>query len=164
MEYCIDGYNFLFRVTKDYKTLLTKKNQILARLETWAEVFHLSITLIFDGKHKAPADAIRGHLRKIEIIYTHENQSADDYIVQHIQHHTKPPRVTVVSSDREVLGKSKQFGASTQTIEQFLSFLLKKEKKRKTRSTPAFRDTDFQIKRLCKIFEEKLGLKNQEEF
>lgn len=158
MEHWIDGYNFLFRITKDYKTLQRQKNHILTSLETWVDTFHLHLTLIFDGKHKAPAEAIRGHLRTIEIIYTHEHQSADDYIIEHIEHHPKPSQVIVVSSDREVLGKSKQLGAKTQTIEEFLSFLLNKEKKRKkeTRPAPSFHDTEFQIKRLRKIFEERL--------
>ncbi len=154
----IDGYNFLFRITKDYKTLRTQKNQILAHLEAWADALHLHITLVFDGKHQAPAEAIRGHLRKIEIIYTHENQSADDYIIQHIETLSHPSQTTVVSSDREILFKTKQVGAQGQTIEEFLSFLLNKQKKRKKdrKALPSFQDTDFQIKRLSKIFEERL--------
>ncbi len=158
MQYWIDGYNFLFRITKDYKTLQRQKNQILISLEAWSKAFHLHLTFIFDGKHKAPAEAIRGHLRNIEIIYTHEGQSADSYIIEHVEHHSKPSQIIVVSSDREVLGKSKQLGAKTQTIEEFLSFLLKKDKNRKrdARPAPSFKDTDFQIERLRKIFEDKL--------
>ncbi len=158
MQYWIDGYNFLFRITKDYKTLQRQKNQILAQLEAFASTFRLHLTFIFDGKHKAPAEALRGHLRAIEIIYTPESQSADDYIIQQIEHHPRPSHITIVSSDREVSGKSKQFGAKTQTIEEFLSFLLTKERKRKkeSRPPPSFKDTDFHIERLRKIFEEKL--------
>ena len=158
MHYWIDGYNFLFRITKDYKTLQRQKNQILTHLEAFAATFHLHLTFIFDGKHKAPAEALRGHLRAVEIIYTPESQSADDFILEHIQYHSKPSQVTVVSSDREVSGKSKQFGAKTQTIQEFLSFLLTKEKKRKkeTKPLPSFKDTDFHIERLRKIFEERM--------
>lgn len=157
MIYLIDGYNFLFRITKDYKTLRTQKNQILAYLEAQASTLHLHITLVFDGKHQAPKDAIRGHLRQIEIIYTPENQSADDYIIEHIDTLSCPSRTTVVSSDREVLGKTKQLGAKGQTIEEFLSFLNgKQKKKKKTKSYSSFQDSDFHIKRLCKIFEERL--------
>ncbi|HEX4839190.1 MAG TPA: hypothetical protein VFU89_01970, partial [Rhabdochlamydiaceae bacterium] len=68
-----------------------------------------------------------------------------------------PSQETVVSSDYELLGKAKQRGAKTQTVEEFISKLVKKKQKKKVVSEKEFQESSSEIKRLLKIFEDKLS-------
>lgn len=156
MHYILDGYNFLFRLSKTYKVLIEQKKQILSSISKWVSLHKIRMTFVFDSKQKDRFEAIRSHLKQLEIIYTPTHQSADDYIIQLIEKASHPAQKTVVSSDREVTGKAKQLGAKTQTIEQFLSWIVKKKGKKRTKnSLPSFQETPFQKERLLKIFEEK---------
>lgn len=156
MHYYIDGYNLLFRVTKNYEALKANQRQILSALNTWITQLNLNITIVFDGRQKDPPEAIRGHLDQLEVIYTPEHQTADDYILHELDLSSNLNEETVVSSDRELTGKARQKGARVQTIEEFLSRLAKKQKKKKEVVKKTFRDTEANIERLSEIFEERL--------
>lgn len=133
----------------EQKTLMLTLNQWICQLQ-------LDVTLVFDGRQKDPAEAIRGHLDQLEVIYTPHHQTADEYILKEIEDSLSPNEETVVSSDRELTGKAKQIGAHTQSIEGFLSFLTKKRKKITVKRARPLCDSPAHIARLRKAFEEKL--------
>jgi len=156
LHYYIDGYNFLFRITKSYEAMRARQKELLAALNDWTVQFKLNVTIVFDGRQKDPPEAVRGHLANLEVIYTPEHQTADDYILQEIEFSSTPSEETVVSSDRELTGKAKQRGARVQSIEDFFSFLGGKQRKKKSPSSKTtFQDTPANIERLLKIFEQK---------
>lgn len=156
MHYYIDGYNFLFRVSKKKLPLEKKRDLILITLNEELEKLRLNTTIVFDSSDGLRDHASRGHLDALEIVYTTKNESADEYIFKAIENAAHPQNETVVTSDRELAGKCKQLRAKILSIEQFLSFI-KKKKDQKRRSSPikAFRDSDKEIERLLKIFENK---------
>jgi uncharacterized protein len=152
MHYWIDGYNFLFRVTKNYREMKQNEKRLLAALNRSIVLLKYQATVVFDGREKDPPEALRRNLNSLSLIYTPHHQTADDYILSAIAESADPAQEVVVSSDLELLRKAKQRGAKVQTVEQFLSKLV--HKKRKTKASPEkeFQETSAELNRLLKIF------------
>lgn len=158
VHYWIDGYNLLFRLTKNYQELRQNERNILTSLNEAILQLNYSVTVILDGREKDPPEAVRRNLDSLALIYTPFHQTADDYILEMVDAASHPEKQTVVSSDLELLHKARQKGARGLTVEQFLSKLVHKKKKKKG-EPPAkeFRDTQADLDRLLKIFERRLG-------
>ncbi|MBP7074941.1 MAG: NYN domain-containing protein [Rhabdochlamydiaceae bacterium] len=155
MHYWIDGYNFFFRLTKNYKSMKEQEKSLLEKLYQTMTQLDSPMTVVFDGREKDPPEALRRNLKSMNIVYTPVNQTADDYILEMLEHTKNPAQEMVISSDRDLLRRSKQKGARTQTIEEFIHKVAHKkttavqEKKRTKESSQEFA-------RLLKLFEEKL--------
>lgn len=156
MHYWIDGYNLLFHLTKDYQTMRQNERKILLALNQAISQFKYSATIVLDGREKDPPEAVRRNLDSLALIYTPHNQTADDYILEAIRASSHPEKETVISSDLELLRRAKQRGAHGQTIEQFLSKLLRKKKKASPPPDKEFRETSTDFDRLLKEFEGRL--------
>lgn len=161
MRYLIDGYNLLFRTSKPGKALEKKRDQLIEELNQIVSDFHLKATIIFDGSHPGTSHAMRHHFDAIEIIYTFEKLSADEYIIEEVESSKHPHQFIVITSDRGLATTCKNLGAKTQSIEEFLTSLKKKKSKVKQKtkelhSEIAFQDSNKEITRLLKIFEKKL--------
>jgi predicted RNA-binding protein with PIN domain len=154
--YWIDGYNLLFRITKNYRSMKENERKLLLALNQAITRAKYSVTIIFDGREKDPPEALRRNLDSLTMIYTPHHQTADDYILEMIGESGNPAKEIVVSSDMELLRKAKQRGAQVQTVEEFLSVLVKKRKK-KVESEKRVQETSFEMERLLKIFEKRLG-------
>jgi predicted RNA-binding protein with PIN domain len=159
MHYLIDAYNLLFRTLKKCKSLEKSRRFLIEELNTAISQLHLHVTLVFDGAEKPPSLATRGHFDAIEIVYTPRGQTADEYIAQEVSLSRSPAQYTVVTNDRPLALRCRQYRAKTQTIDEFLLFLFKKKIKKKRRTSSreeAFRDSDPQIARLLMIFEKRM--------
>lgn len=133
------------------KKLLTALNRSIILLKYQA-------TVVFDGREKDPPEALRRNLDSLAMIYTPHHQTADDYILQAIAESSNPSQEVVISSDLELLRKAKQRGAGGQTVEEFLSRLSRKKQKKKALAAKekVIQETSTEMKRLLKIFEERL--------
>jgi uncharacterized protein len=155
MHYWIDGYNFFFRLTKSYQSMKEQEKSLLQKLYQTMMQLNSPMTVVFDGREKDPPEALRRNLRSMNIVYTPARQTADDYILEMLDHCKNPDQEMVISSDSELLRRSKQKGARTQTIAEFLKTLTKKstgaaEEKKRAKET----SSDF--KRLLEIFEKRV--------
>jgi len=156
MRYLVDAYNFLFRLSTDWHFDLRRQRETLIRaFNEKVEELKLDITLVFDGADMPRGDYTRGHWKNVEVVYTHEGLSADDYILHRLDEARKPKLYTVVSSDNVLNRMAKQRGASTMGVKDFL-VLLKKKKRSHLRTNRSVSDTKVNIERLLKIFEKKL--------
>lgn len=156
MQYLIDGYNFVFRLGLKRKfSLQTAREEFIKTFSTHVEKLRLQVVLVFDGKDLPKGSYTRGNWRDIDIIYTHHGLSADEYILEYIEHNPRPRSITVVSSDRQLANKAHLFGCQVMSVEDFMSYLLKKTKP-KEKDKPAFREAGFHFERLLRVFEEKL--------
>jgi predicted RNA-binding protein with PIN domain len=156
VHYWIDGYNLLFRLTKDYKTMRAQERSILLALNQAISHFKYSVTIVLDGREKDPPEAIRRNLDSLALIYTPHYQTADDYILEAIAASSHPEKEMVISSDLELLSRAKQRGAHGQTIEQFLAKLTRKKKKTSPAPDKEFHETSADFDRLLKEFERRL--------
>ena len=131
------------------RKILLALNEAITRLS-------YSVTVVLDGREKDPPEALRRNLDSLALIYTPHNQTADDYILEAISNSSHPEKETVISSDLELLRKARQRGAHGQTIEKFLSQLIRKKKKKSDNPDREPRETSANIDRYLKIFEDKL--------
>jgi predicted RNA-binding protein with PIN domain len=156
VRYLVDGYNFLFRLSADWRFDLRRQREVLIRaFNEKIEEANLDLTLVFDGADMPRGEFTRGHWKSVEVVYTHEDLSADDYILHRLDEAKHPKLYTVVTSDRSLKLGAKNRGASVISVKDFLTFL-KKKKRRRLRTKRAVSDTRGQIDRLRKIFEKKL--------
>ena len=154
MHYWIDGYNLLFRITKNYREMKENERKLLLTLNNL--LLKYQVTIVFDGREKDPPEALRKNLNALALIYTPYHQTADDYILDAISDASDPSNETVISSDQELLRKARQRGAHTITVEKFLSKLIQRKKKKSPAPPKEIQETDYHLQRLLKIFEDRL--------
>lgn len=156
MHYWIDGYNLLFRLTKNYREMKQNERKLLAALNQSIILLKYKATVVFDGREKDPPEALRRNFDALALIYTPHHQTADDYILKALEDSSDPAKEVVVSSDYELLRKAKQKGAQVLTIEEFVSRLVKKRQKKKSTTEKKFQENSADFQRLLKIFEDRL--------
>ncbi len=122
MHYYIDGYNLLFRVVDAVENLQTEREAVLAELGKRAQAIDLSATIVFDAHHQ-PGPVSRGHYKNLEIVYTSEKESADEYIHRAVLRIKNARFITVVTSDKKLAWLCRVHGANTQSISAFLKWL-----------------------------------------
>ena len=138
MHYYIDGYNLLFRQLYSAKTLQEQRNALIQDLVTKISLLELNATLVFDSSYQS-GDSTRSHKQLLEIIYTAEKESADDYILNCLKAKSDRRQETVITSDQRLAWRARRLNAKTEPIEEFIGWLnqrcknkLKAEKKGKT--------------------------------
>jgi predicted RNA-binding protein with PIN domain len=155
MHYWIDGYNFFFRLTKNYKSMKEQERSLLEKLYQTMTQLNSPMTVVFDGREKDPPEALRRNLKSMNIVYTPAHQTADDYILEMLQHAKNPSEEMVISSDGDLLRRSKQKGARVQTIEEFIHKVTHK-KTTAVQEKKQTKESSQEFKRLLKLFEERL--------
>jgi uncharacterized protein len=156
--YLIDGYNLLFRVSKEKRSLQKKREAIIAFLSEKVSLFKFTLLLVFDSVNTDEIEARRGHKGPLEIVYTAKKQTADDYILEEVGHRKNPRQLTVITSDRDLAGQCRLLGANTMSVEEFLDWIDAKQTahtKRK-RAEKVLKETDYHLQRLLDIFEKRL--------
>lgn len=155
--YLIDGYNFLFRLRSGGSTLEKKRETLLRLLNEELSPLRLHLCVIFDG-----ADPIRNYARTLqfetlEIVYTSSHQSADDYVIDKLEHCRHTGHFIVVTSDQGLAKTCKRLGARTLSIEDFVEFLRRRlQKVAHKESKPALHPSNKELDRLLEIFEARL--------
>lgn len=80
----VDGYNmiaFWQETNQAFKTnqLDEARNILLGKLNNYANFEHIEITCVFDAQY-VPGNRQRYDQYKVEVVFTEENETADDYI------------------------------------------------------------------------------------
>lgn len=157
MHYIVDGYNFFFRLKSDIFPLEDARNSFIDELSSELKEINTRASLVFDsGKETILDIASKMHLGEIEVLFTPKGMSADDYIIELVEIERHPATVTVVSSDKGVLARSISLGAHTMSVEKFVSFIHRKQRKNRVRNEKRAADSDFHIRRLEEAFNRRL--------
>ena len=132
MHYYIDGYNLLFRSAwKITGTNLEKlRTQLIQELDTEVSLLPITVTIVFDAPLQNE-DLRRSHFRSLEIIFTSQGQTADDFLISLFRELDAPKNATLVSSDRDLQKRAKLFSVKSQSIEDFLTWLRKRSYKKR---------------------------------
>lgn len=137
MHYLIDGYNLFFRTTRgeEGKNFQTEREKVILYLSEQLEIAKLQATLVFDAAWKeGPSQTkIKGSL---EILYTESGESADDWIVSQVKRSALPIEITVVTSDRNLAWRSRNKGAQTIHVEEFMKYVRRLVIKKSRASPP----------------------------
>lgn len=158
MYYLVDGYNLIFSLIESKESLQTVRNKVILALQKEFAKRKISGMLVFDGAHKRGEESGLSYPSPLIVAYAPKGQSADEYIVEKIEASSQPKLITVVTNDRGLAMHAKSHGASVQSNDTFIKWLRKKKGKKKVIEP---RETQQNIDRLLKIFEERL--KNEED-
>ena len=153
MYYLIDGYNVIFSLIQSKESLQTLRHKVIRTLQKQFAKRGISGTLVFDGAHRRDEESGLSYSSPLIIAYAPKGQSADDYIIELIETSKNPKQITVVTNDRGLSMHAKSHGAKVEGNEAFIHWLGGRRRK-KSEKEP--RDTQHNIDRLLKIFEEKL--------
>ena len=108
----IDGYNLIRQSDTlrryERQSLEAGRQALIARLIEYQKKRAHNITVVFDGWKDGSADEGRDRAGKINIIYSHHGEKADD-VIKRIAAHTEE-EIIVVSSDREIVSYITQCG------------------------------------------------------
>lgn len=137
MHYIIDGYNLLFYIfgssSSDFKS---QRESLIQALNAKIEFLGLDVSLVFDS-HFSPGEGSRSHYKHLEIWFTPEKMTADDFIIQYLKHSRSPSKEVIVTNDRELSIRAKHLSAGIQSIDSFLNWLNKRHSnKKRTKSKP----------------------------
>lgn len=124
MHYTIDGYNLLFYL---FGPLLqpdfsVKRDQLIQELNSKISLLALDVTVVFDS-HLCSGEGSRSHFHHLEILFTPEGITADDFIIQTLGLVKDATKEIVVTNDRTLALRARHQLASTQGVEHFLNWL-----------------------------------------
>lgn len=125
MHYFIDGYNLMFRRLRAGTDLQTQRASIIKELDECASILQLDITIVFDAHYQCGLGS-RSHFHCLEICFTEERETADEYILKELKRMVKPQHETVITSDKKFASYARRLSAKTETVEKFMIWLTKR--------------------------------------
>jgi len=155
MFYYIDGYNLIFSLVDSSRPLAQQREKIIRFLQKEFGSLGWKGIIVFDGSHKRGEESGLGYASPLEIAYTPKGQTADEYILEKLEWGKKIALMTVVSNDRGLTRQARSLGAKTESNEAFAGRLKRRKAKKKEKVIEP-RETQKNIDRLLKIFEDKL--------
>jgi predicted RNA-binding protein with PIN domain len=159
MYYLIDGYNLIFSLVSSKENLKTLRLKVVQSLQKRFAASKISGIIVFDGVHRKDEESGISYSSPLIIAYAPKGQSADEYIIEQIEFSKNPKQITVITNDKGLTLHAKYAGAKVEKNAEFIQWL-QKSKRKTTKFEP--KETQQNIDRLLKIFEEKL--KNLEDF
>lgn len=163
MTYYIDGYNLIFSLIDRQETMESIRKKTIQFLQKKFELLNLQGTVVFDGAHRRDEESGLSYSSPLTIAYTPKGQSADEYIVEQIAASRRPKSAIVVTNDRGLIRHVRALGAQIQGNQEFIQTLFGRIKKRKKKKSEPV-ETQQNIDRLLKIFEERLAKGDSEDF
>jgi uncharacterized protein len=106
----IDAYNFIMRTAFAGADMETSRDMLLDRLVEYRKQKAVRVTAVFDAARGIHLARSRTNYKGIEVIYSGQNESADDVILEMIR--SRPAGLVVVSSDRALIDEAKRRGVS----------------------------------------------------
>lgn len=129
MHYFIDGYNLLFHLKSAHDDLERQRNWLIDYLSHLLTAVELDVTVVFDSTYQF-GDSSRSHLGDMEIIFTAEKETADEFIIDQFRGRPGSKSETVVTSDKKLAWHVRSLGAKTEGVYEFLNRLEKSYKNR----------------------------------
>lgn len=161
MRYLIDGYNLFFKLQEELLPLEEKREAFIRLLDEVVGELKLQTLIIFDSHyHNSKHFASKRKLINIEVSFSPKNLSADEYLLELLEWDSK--NTTLVSSDRELSKKGFFLGAKILSIEGFVNFILKKQKKNSPKGKPTMQESKANFDRLHEAFKKKLDESDEE--
>lgn len=125
MRYVVDGYNLLFALKIPGGNLHTQRHALVALIAAYNTLVKWDITLVFDSQFQKGEGTKNKH-SSIDVIYTDEGQTADDFLLTWIEGKESPKEVTLVTSDKRLGCRARALLAKTEDVLPFFSSLKKK--------------------------------------
>lgn len=117
MIYYLDGYNYLFTRGKKEDPLHTSREEVLDEFSERTK--DLNFIVVFDAHHN-PHEISRTYYKNLEVVYTSQEQTADEYILERVSLAKVPYNITVISNDKKLLNAATELKARIFSFEKFL--------------------------------------------
>jgi predicted RNA-binding protein with PIN domain len=108
----IDGYNYMMRIlgsqAQNTSLMDIPRRALLERLSRYKRQKGARITVVFDAYNSLSPGRQRENYLGIDVVYSKENETADDVIIGWIREGR--PNMVVVTSDRAILDEAKSRG------------------------------------------------------
>lgn len=121
MHYFIDGYNLLFRLLHG-EHLQSEREALIYDLNRKISLVKIDLSIVFDSAFQI-GGRTKTHYNEIEILFTAEGETADEYIVDEIKNSPNPQQETVVTSDKKLAWRVRNRSAHTESVEDFMLWL-----------------------------------------
>jgi predicted RNA-binding protein with PIN domain len=119
MHYYIDGYNLMFRLLRSRGDLQSQRDHVIRDLNDKISAAGMDASLVFDATFTQD-NRTRSHFGNLEILFTDEGETADEYIIDELRHSPTPRRETVVTSDKALARHARDLSAKTESVEDFM--------------------------------------------
>lgn len=119
IHYYVDGYNLLFRYMRGKEDLRALREEMIKELDEKAALFPIQVSVVFDAACR-PGFGSREHYRCLEILFTSEGESADDFILREIERASHPHLKVVVTSDKRLALLARHLSAKTESVPHFI--------------------------------------------
>lgn len=144
----VDGYNVIgFHMKRKWTAhnLEQARDQLIQDLSEYQAITGKRVVLVFDA-HSTPGGQVTEIREKIEVIYTQQEETADEFIERFVRHYKGPDRIIYVATSdyleqRMVFGQGAYCISSRELLQdisfakQKLSQKLKKEEQESPRNT-----------------------------
>lgn len=170
MEYWIDGYNLLFKLSLHLKTLQENREKLITELKLHLIKSRLSAKIVFDSseKHGSSLPSLTAKA-PLEVIFSPAKMSADDYIIEMLSHTKSAKNIVIVTNDSHLAFRIKEYKASVVSIDDFFKRVFAKEQKHHLSNYEFlkeegihFDESEENIQLFVKIFEERQNRNNLE--
>ena len=129
MHLVIDGYNLLHageewkELLKDKEGVAVARERLLDILANYAGFTGHKVTLVFDAYRRPGASGTSEEIHGVEVVYTHEDETADAYIERLVYETGKKERIRVITSDALIQTLTLSHGALRTSSREFLTEL-----------------------------------------
>ena len=118
MRFLIDGHNLIGKLPDLSLADPEDERKLVGRLHAYFQRVGKPVTVVFDPG--AGYTSARGQpFPDVKVIYANRDSTADQVIVRMVRTERKPREVTVVTSDRQIIGQVRAEGAQVMSSEQF---------------------------------------------
>lgn len=125
VHYLIDGYNLLFRLLHKGEEVKKAREAMIHQLALKVSFTQLKASLIFDSKYQKGEMSFKQE-GVLHIVFTDEGETADDWILDAVKHHSEKGFLTVVTTDKRLASQVRIKGSQTLSCEDFMGYLNKK--------------------------------------
>lgn len=122
MHYLIDGYNLLFRLSLPGDSFKVHRELIISRISQMTSAMGLLVTMIFDATHTEGSGS-KSHFQDLEIIFTKQGQSADQWIIDELKQVKQPRGYIVITCDKLLAKEVQNLGVASLGVDEFLNWL-----------------------------------------
>lgn len=123
MHYYVDGYNLLFHLKEAHQQLKSSRQELIDDLCKKLSIIKIDVSIVFDSSYQVGINS-RGHKDALEIQYTNEGETADEFILNELKVHSRKAE-TVVTSDKKLAWLARGQGARTISVAEFIQWLNK---------------------------------------
>lgn len=157
MAILIDGHNLIGQMDDLSLADPDDEAKLVYRLRIYRSSIRENITVVFDGGGGyTPPSSLSGS--GVEVVFAEPHSSADAIIIRRIERATMPERLTVVSSDAEIVTAARRQGARSVSAKEFVAEIARNHspKRRKPRKpSPEPRLSRDEVEEWLKLFRQR---------